>query len=375
MSKKKKYTPDVLAIGVVAFAGGLGLQKLILQPKTEVKISEGFTVPVQGLMPFSQKYVAAIGKKAFNDVLPLTMSASVKVLNFLRAREHFKKAYLWFVYDFMSRYSLNSVVGYIFKKFRIGNRDEYRNIFHDYIQKIITEKTDREAIIRSATEEVMKILRIVTDGTVASLLFNEKFAEAASAAIAVAVNRFIADDAANRVTDYILSFVSQLEDVTLPSFLENTLGIGRTEMGNLIDTVYDAILGQSTINTVRNLHIGNIVHDMINSVDFNRAYEFVPTSKLLKVSAAGAFAAMSFYGAFKKAAHRYYRVRGAASGVRSGVSSLFSNKEFMGDFSYEDEEEEVSYRAPERVRREPADTEFGGQELRDGEAEEGLSEL
>ncbi|MBR5976321.1 MAG: hypothetical protein IK046_00750 [Clostridia bacterium] len=298
-NKPKKYTSDVLAMGAAALVGSFGLQRLLLQPKTEVEIS-GVKIPVQGIMPYSQKYVADIGRKVFNDVIPVSMSVAVTVCEKLHVREQFKKGFLWFVYEFMARYSFNSVSGFFMRKLKRGNRDEYKNLLRNYVQKLISEKTDREAVIKSATEEIMKILAVITEGTVASLIFNEKVAEAASATISAAVNRFLADDAANRLTEYILRAIEQLEDMTLPGFLEGVLGIGRVEMANLIDTTYDAVLSHDTVKLVRDMHAGDIVADLVNNVDYSKSYDYVSGTSLLKVGAVSAFAAMSFYSAAKK---------------------------------------------------------------------------
>lgn len=328
---KKKYTPDVLAIGAIAFAGSALTERLLLQPKTEVKIAEGFSVPVQGILPFSQKYIANIAKTALNNVLPVTMSASVFVMNRLRMREQFKKGVLWFLYDFLSRYSLNSVVTSFLGRFKSVNKGEYKSFLHDNIEKFISEKADRETLIKGITNEIVKILSHITEGTMASLIFNEKFADAASGAVAAAVDRFLADDAANRLTEYILKLASQIEDLTVSGFLTNVLGIGRVEMANLIDTAYDAILGPEIIRTVKEMKAGDSAYDLIMGVNYENAMKYVSETELMRINAASAMVAMSIYSFSKRTARRFYKNRDRLAGIRRGVNSLFSDKEFLGE--------------------------------------------
>ena len=226
MSKKKdKYTPDVLAVGVVALAGSAVFQRVLLQPKTEIEITDSVKIPVMGLLPFSQQYMANIAKVALNDVLPVTMNVAVNTLEKLRVREEFKKGVLWFVYDFMGKYSFNTVVSTVLRRFSIVDREKYKDVLRELIQKIITEKTDRDALIKTATSEIVRIMRLVTEGTIASMIFNDRFADAASNTVAAAIDRFLDNEAAGRLTDYLLKFIGQLEDITLPNLMNNVLAL------------------------------------------------------------------------------------------------------------------------------------------------------
>ena len=330
MSKKtKKYTPDVLAIGIVAFAGSAAVQRVLIQPKTEIEITEKIKFNVQGLLPFSQKYLAEITRTALNEVLPLSMSAVVTVCEKLKVREYVKKGVLWFIYDFMSKYSLNSVLNIVLGKLNLIDREKYKDVLREYFQKIITEKADRDAIIKNATLEVVKILRLITEGTVASIVFNERFADAASGTIAAAIDRFLANDAANRLADYFLKFVSQLEDVTLASFLSNMLGLSEDDLASFIDTTYDTLLGPSTVDTVKEMRVGDIAYDVITSINYNEVYSYVSGTDLMRLNVAGAMTAMSFYATAKKIARRQYKRKDKVEEVVKGMKSLFSDKEFL----------------------------------------------
>lgn len=332
MSKKsKKYTPDVIAVGVVAFAGSAITQRILIQPKTEIKITENVKIPVQGILPFSQKYLADISRAALNEALPFAMSTAVSVCEKLQVREQFKKGVLWFVYDFMSKYSLNTLINFTFGRLNFVDRSKYKDVLRDYIQKIITEKADRDKIIQDATKEVVKLMRLVTEGTLASMIFNDKFAEAASGTIAAAIDRFLANDAASKLTDYLFGVVSQLEDITLANFLTNVLGLGRTELANLIDVAYDSVLGQGTIDMVKAMRVGDVVYQLISNINYNEVYNYVSNNDLVKLNIAGAMTAMSFYSGAKKIARRQYRRKDRAAKVVKGVKSLFSDKEFLED--------------------------------------------
>lgn len=310
MSKKKdKYTPDVLAVGVIALAGSAVFQRVLLQPKTEIEITDSVKIPVMGILPFSQQYLANVSKVALNEVLPVTMNFAVNTLEKLHVREEFKKGVLWFVYDFMGKYSFNTVLSTVLRRFNIVDREKYKDVLRELIQKIITEKTDRDTLIKTATSEIVRIMRLVTEGTIASMIFNDRFADAASNTVAAAIDRFLDNEAAGRLTDYLLKFIAQLEDITLPNLMNNVFGFGRTELSNLIDTAYDAVLGENTVNMVRDMRVGDIAYDLITGINYDDVYKYMTgpmNNDLLKLNVSGAMTAMSFYAGAKRMAKKHY---------------------------------------------------------------------
>lgn len=330
MSKKKdKYTPDVLLVGVVGLFGSAAFQRVLIQPKTEIKINDNIKIPVMGILPFSQQYLANITKKALNDVLPVTMTLAVNTLEKLHVREEFKKGVLWFVYDFMDKYSFNTVISAVLRKFNIVDKEKYKDVLREIIQKLITEKTDRDALIQSATSEIVRIMRLVSEGTVASMIFNDRFAEAASRTIATAIDRFLDNDAAGRLTDYLLKFISQLEDITLPNLMTNVFGVDRVALSNLIDTAYDAVLGERTIEMVRDMRAGDLVYQLITSIDYDELYKYMSSSMnndLMRLNVSGAMTAMSFYAGAKKLAKRHYDRKDKADAFKGNVKKTFSKK-------------------------------------------------
>lgn len=335
MSKKKdKYTPDVLLVGALGLFGSAAFQRILIQPKTEIKINDNIKIPVMGILPFSQQYLADITRKALNDVLPVTMNVAVNTLEKLRVREQFKKGVLWFVYDFMGKYSFNTVLSAVLRKFNIVDKEKYKDVLREVIQKLITEKTDRDALIQTATSEIVRIMRLVTEGTVASMIFNDRFAEAASNTIAAAIDRFLDNDAAGRLTDYLLKFVSQLEDITLPNLMTNVFGIDRVALSNLIDTAYDAVLGERTIDLVRDMRAGDVAYDLITSINYDELYDYMSNTMntdLLKLNVSGAMTAMSFYAGAKKMAKKHYARKDKADAFKGNVKSVLGRKKKVSE--------------------------------------------
>ncbi len=335
MSKKnrKKYTPDVIAVGVVAFLGSSITQEILLMPKREINITGDIKIPLQGILPFSQQYLANVAKVAFNEALPVGFKFATSALDKVNAKQRIKDLTLWFMYDFLSKYSLNSAVSALLHRVSFVDKEKYRDVLRDFIQKLISEKADRDAIIESATTEVVRILRIITEGTLASMIFNERFAEAASGTVAAAIDRFLDNEAAARLTDYLLSLINQLEDVTFGNFLTNMLGLDRDAMGNLIETTYDTFFGERFSDMVKDIRLGDILYDLITNVDYDEVYNYMKNNmgnELSRLSVGGAMAAMSFYSASKGLARRYYKRKDRFSGISRGVKSLFSDKEFLG---------------------------------------------
>ena len=332
MSKKKKYTPDVLMVGALAFAGSTVTQQALIMPKTELQITENFKIPVQGILPFSQKYIANISQKALNEMLPLYMSTVTGVCEKLHIQEEFKKGVIWFVYDFMSKYSLNTLTSFLLKRFNFVDKEKYKDVLREFIQKLITEKSDRDALIQSATTEVVHILRVLTEGTLASMIFNDRFAEAASGTIAAAIDRFLDNEAASRLTDYLFKMISNLEDVTLSNFLENMLGLGPADLANFLDNAYDTVLGPAMVDTVRAMRFGDIAYDLITSVDYDEIYQYMQNSMnedLWKLNLSGAMTAMSFYAGAKSLARKVHKRREKRETFRKGLRTFFSSDEFI----------------------------------------------
>lgn len=313
MSKKfdkRKYTPDVLAVGLAAFLGSSAIQEVLLMPKMEIKITDDIKIPVQGLLPLSQKYVALITQKALNEVIPAVFVTTTKVLDKLSARDRTRDALIWFLYDFLGKYSLNSLFSTVSRKTGMVDEDRYKDVLRELIEKYINEKVDRDIFIKHATKEVVRILRIITEGTLASMLFNERFAEAASGTIAAAIDRFLDNEAAARLSEYLLTFVNQIDDVTVPAILEKVFGLDRLEMANLFDKTYDSAIGVKAADFVNNIRLGDITYDLIASVDYNMVYNYTKNNMgndLFKLSLGGAMTAMSLYSGSKKIARRIYK--------------------------------------------------------------------
>ncbi len=299
---KRRYTPDVLAVGAVAFAGSYATQKLLLTPKHKVTIAGKVDVPVQGLLPFSQKYIARIAKTALNNMLPFSAACLSQSLSWLKVKDRVREGILWFIYDFLSRYSLNTVVSKVLLRFNIFDRDKYKDVLRESIQKFITEKADRDVIIQAVTAEVVSLLRLLSEGTLAAMIFNDRFAAAASVTIATAVDRFLENDAAAKFTDFLFRIIGQFEDITVANILTNVFKLGREQMGSLIDSVYDAVLGDNMVRMLRDLRLGDLVYEIISGVDYDALYAYMSqnmTSDLKRLNVTGAMAAMYFFSGSK----------------------------------------------------------------------------
>lgn len=302
MFGKRKYTPDVLMIGAASFAVAYATEKIMLTPKTEIKISDTVKIPVSGLIPFSQKYVAVIGREALNKMLPLSAQGVSGTLKFLKAKDRVKEAAIWFVYDFLGRYSLNTLLSGILKKFNIFDKDSYKNVLKDFVQRIISQKSDRDDIIRGITAEIVSLLRLLSDGTILAMFLNDKFVEVASATIENAVDRFLSNDAAERIADFFMTFVGQLEDITIPNLFINILGVDRAKMAQVIDNVYDTFFGDSMVQMFKDLKLGDVVYELLSDVNYDELYKYISMymqTDLLRVCATSAVSSMYFFSGAK----------------------------------------------------------------------------
>ncbi|NLL63451.1 MAG: hypothetical protein GX241_04315 [Ruminococcaceae bacterium] len=300
--KKIKFTPDVIAIGAAAYVGSTVLQKVILAPKQKVKLKENFEVTVQGLLPFSQKYIAKITRVALNKMLPFSASALCSLAEIFHLKDKLRERTLWFVFEFLDHYSLNTFISSVLNKFSIFDREKSKDVLRELFQRLLTDKADRDAIIESLTGEVVNLLRLVSEGTLASMLFNDKFTAAAASTIATAIDRFLVDDAAGKFTDFFFRLFGQLEDVTISSIIINLVGLNREEFGVMLNSVYDTFLGDKMIKMVRDMKLGDVVYELLSSVDYDKVYEYMSRNmrnELASIGIVSTLASIYFFSGAK----------------------------------------------------------------------------
>lgn len=299
---KRKYTPDVLAVGAAAYVISAATQKVLLTPSGSVELTQNIKIPVKGLIPFSQRYIANISRVALNNMLPFFAKSTSSFFSLLKTKDRLREGVLWFIYDFLNRYSLNTLVSKVLSRFSFVEKGAYKDVLRELIQRIITEKTDRDAIIQLITSEIVSLLRLLSEGTLAAMIFNDRFASAASVTIATAVDRFLENDAASKFTDFFFRIVSQLEDITVTTILTSLFKLDRAQLGAMIDSVYDSVIGDKMVDTVRDLKLGDLAYEMISGVDYDALYGYISenmSDSLKRLNITGATAAMYFFSGAK----------------------------------------------------------------------------
>lgn len=271
---KKKITKDIAIMSAASLAVSVLTEQALLAPKKELSVGS-FKVPVGGVFALSQDYVAGLAKAALNSALPWYAQKMNHLFNRVDLKAKLKKYILGFVYTFLAQYSLNTIFNIVVKKFGSFDKDTYKDAFSAIVQKYITEKTDRDYLIKSITSEIVRIMRTLTEGTLAALVFNDKFASAISGTIAVAVDRFIENEAAKRLTDFLFSLSGHLDKITIPYLLESALGLGEKELSEYIDMIYDMLLGDKMVAAFSEARYGDAIYDTIKSVDFTKIDYFL----------------------------------------------------------------------------------------------------
>lgn len=301
---KKKLTTEALVVGAAAYATAAATQKILLSPKKTVSIGENIHIPVQGLFALSQDSVASVARAALNTGLPWYARTLSNVCNTVGLKNGIRETTVWFVYDFLGKYSLNTVLSYFIDKNDGFDRESYKTAFNDLIQRYINEKADRDALIQGITAEIVHILRVLSEGTLAALVFNDRFATALSGTLAAAIDRFIENEAATRITDFFFDIAGHLEKMTFPNFLSSVLGMTREKMAEYIDLTYDLFLGDKMVTAFENAYFGDAVYEMIIGIDFDEVGRIIETDMKAdsgKLNMSATAAALYFYSGVSNA--------------------------------------------------------------------------
>ncbi len=274
---KKKLTTDVIVVAAASYAVSAATQKILLSPKRIYAFGDNIRIPVQGLFALSQDTVASAVRSALNTGLPWYARTLSNTCNSFGLKNGIRETTVWFVYDFLGRYSLNTVLSYFIDKNDDFDRESYKTAFSDLVQRYINKKSDRDALIQGITAEIVHILRALSEGTLAALVFNDRFATALSGTLAAAIDRFIENEAATRITDFFFDVAGHLEKMTFPNFLSGVLGITREKMAAYIDLAYDLVLGETMVEAFENAHFGDAMYETIIGIDFDAVGRYVET--------------------------------------------------------------------------------------------------
>ncbi len=335
---KKKLTTDVLVVGAASYAVSATTQKILLSPKRTIVLGENIRIPVQGLFALSQDSVASATRYVLNTGLPWYARTLSNTCDTLGLKNGIRETTVWFIYDFLGKYSLNTLLSYFIDKNDDFDRETYKTAFSDLIQRYINKKADRDALIQGITSEIVHILRALSEGTLAALVFNDRFATALSGTLAAAIDRFIENEAATRITDFFFDVAGHLEKMTFPNFLSGVLGITREKMAAYIDLAYDLVLGDKMVTAFENAYFGDAVYEMIVGIDFDavgRVVESEMKSESQKLNMTATSAALYVYsgvsGAVAKADKRFKKVQK----VVRFTKSIFGRGNKAADSSFE----------------------------------------
>lgn len=338
---RKKLTTDVIAVAAASYAVSALTQKILLSPKKVYVFGDNVRVPVQGLFALSQDTVATTVRLALNNGLPWYARTLSNTCDAFGLKNAIRETTVWFVYDFLGKYSLNTVLSYFIDKNDDFDRESYKTAFNDLVQRYIKEKADRDAVIQGITEEIVRILRALSEGTLAALVFNDRFAVALSGTLAAAIDRFIENEAATRITDFFFDVAGHLERMTFPNFLGGVLGITREKMAAYIDLAYDLMLGQTMVQAFENARFGDAAYDTIVGINFDAVGRYVEThmkdeSKKLNMTAtsAGLYVFSNVSGLVDKADRRFKKVQKAVKFTKS----IFGKRDKDDEDSFENAE-------------------------------------
>lgn len=333
---RKNMSWDDMKTGGKFLAGSILLEALLLAPKKDVKVG-GKTITLQGLFPLSQKYVATFAEGALNEALPKAAEIGASLLLKTKIEPFVRDKILWLLYDFLDKYSLNSLVSLIFDKTSFLEGNKFSSALRTYLEDIIKNKDGRDNLVQNLTNGILNAIQVLADGTIFSVLINDRVASVIKETASAILEHLVNSDAGNSVAEKLLEAVEHLESLTVASFLTNNLGIPRESMGQMIDTFYDKYLGKTMVQSLRDQHLGSQAYFNLSNLDYNAFFNELwenHLDELLRVAIGGASAGMYLLSSGKSAKERAANAKafaGKIKGMRSGRKNRRSGKKAIKD--------------------------------------------
>lgn len=281
--------------------GSLLVEALLLAPKTNVKLGEK-EYAVGGVFPMLQREIAEGVRTAFNTVVP---KAAVNVEAFLRRldlKEKIIEKSIWFVYDYMEQFSLNTIVTGALERSNLVDVSKINGLLTDYINGILANKYDRDRLIASITDMLVSAVSVIVEGTPLSVLFSDYLADSLKATASEYLEKFLHTENGEILVERVLSAAEQFENLTLASFLERNMNLGRREAEQFLSNLYEQLVGSDMVATYSNLALGDALYARIAGMDYEAVFKDLTENRwreLLQVTLTAAGAGLSIMNVSK----------------------------------------------------------------------------
>lgn len=272
MAKKKKMTYEEYQMGAKIVLASLALEALILAPQKTLKIGSK-EVTVQGLLPLSQKGVAKAAQLALDNVVPFAMTQADKLLQKAGLKDKAIAKITHFIYDYLEKFSLSKLVTFVMNHNRLMDKNKTTTALRDYANGVLTKEREKEQLLDGVSDSVVNAIQTMTDGTLISLLLNDKAKAFISDFVAELVERFLASDLGKAALDKIFDVIDSMEHMTLSYFLTNKMNYPKERMAEDLEKLYSRYLGEELRARYAERNLGAQVYANVHDMDYDSVYE------------------------------------------------------------------------------------------------------
>lgn len=303
---KKKLSWEEMKLGAKLLVGSFAVEAILLAPEQEVDIL-GKKVKVQGIVPMKKEELAEVIRKSLNYGVP----ASARVLDTLLRKTGFepwlRNLSVYFVYDFLDKYSLSTLLTKIFQDTDFLEKNKFSSTVKSYLEGILNNEGNREEFIKKFSKSIIDALSKLAEGTMLSLLFTDHLRETFEELIGSGVQKLLETGIGVQIVDKLTGGVQYVETLTLGSFLTNHFGLDKATMGIFLDDLYNKYIGEQHIQKLETSFLGDQVYATIINTDYNEFFENLKenhVTDLIRVGVSAAGAGLYIINASREAENR-----------------------------------------------------------------------
>ena len=299
---KKLGVKDIRYSGKYILASVI-VEALLLAPKTTITW-QGKEVQIGGIIPMLQKEIAGAVRNGVNTVLPKAATAVESTFRQTPLKEIVIQKTLWFVYDYMSDVTLNSLVTTVLDRANLSDTIKLEGLFRDRLQAVIDSKDDREKLIAGLSDFLINTANTVFAGTSVASFLNGGLGDNVKATVAEYIDKGLDTELGGTVVSRVLDAVEQFETLTLAGFLERYFDLPRPAFEKFLSDTYEKYLGTGMVADLSNTGIGEELYTKIAGMDYDRVFQDITKNhwrELVQVTMSAAGVGMYFLNQSRKA--------------------------------------------------------------------------
>ena len=278
MAGKKKLTLRELRQGGKYMLASIAVEAALLAPKTTVRVAEK-DYEIGGIVPMFQEEIAVLIRDGLNTFIPKTAVTAESVFRRYNVKDKIVDRAIWFIYDYMEQFTLNSIVTGIVEKTNLVDIDKV-GMLRDYIARVLENKDDREKLIDGLTDALLNALAVIAQGTALSIFLNDETAKRVKFTVSDLIDQGMKTESGRIMVDRVLTAVEQFETLTLGGFFERSLGMNRREVEAYINDFYEKLVGSDMVGHYSNLGLGDELYAKISGMDYDEVFKNITQNHL-----------------------------------------------------------------------------------------------